>query len=363
MKTWHLVVDVALCQGCHNCMLACKDEHVGNDWPGYSRPQPLHGVRWIEVPVRERGRYPLVDVAYRPTLCTHCGDAPCVARSRGAIYKRTDGIVLIDPDKARGRRELVQACPYGHIRWDEESSTPQKCTLCAHLLDKGWSQPRCVQACGPGALSIVYEEAETFAERASAEGLVVLHRGPMAGETGSVPAGTATSGKAAAPGSAEAGAVGPDGAGGPVSAVLVHTGVLYKNLWRFEACFIAGSVAVCRGGTTDCGAGARVTLRKPGQRGESATAEQGGESAKPGQTSPGFALVRELPATVVTDAFGDFRFDGLQPRSGEYEVEVSWKDCEPLRLSVTLGDSVSLGTLLFDLAEEHQGGLQGRRCA
>ncbi len=339
MKTWHLVVDVALCQGCNNCRLACKDEHVGNDWPGYFRPQPLHGMRWIEVPIRERGQYPLVDVAYRPTLCTHCEDAPCVARSGGAISKRADGIVLIDPDKARGHRELVQACPYGHIKWDEESSTPQKCTLCAHLLDKGWSQPRCVQACGPGALSVVYEEAETFAERAAAEGLAVLHQRPVAG-------------KAAA-----------NEAESPVSPALAHTGVLYKNLWRFEACFLAGSVAVCQRGTTDCAAGARVTLRKPGQQRESAGAGQQGESAGAGQTLPGFALIEQLPATVVTDAFGDFRFDGLRPKSGEYEVEVSWKDCEPLRLSVILEESVNLGTILFDLATERQERLRGRRCA
>ena len=29
---------------------------------------------------------------------------------------------------------------------------PQKCTLCAHLLDKGWKEPRCVEACPTAAL-------------------------------------------------------------------------------------------------------------------------------------------------------------------------------------------------------------------
>ena len=36
MKKWNLIIDVALCEGCHNCSLAAKDEHVGNDFPGYS---------------------------------------------------------------------------------------------------------------------------------------------------------------------------------------------------------------------------------------------------------------------------------------------------------------------------------------
>ncbi len=26
------VIDVARCNGCYNCQIACKDEHVGNDW-------------------------------------------------------------------------------------------------------------------------------------------------------------------------------------------------------------------------------------------------------------------------------------------------------------------------------------------
>ena len=58
MKKPHLIVDVALCQGCNNCFLACKDEHVGNDWPGYSRPQSSLGERWIQIPCHERGQYP-----------------------------------------------------------------------------------------------------------------------------------------------------------------------------------------------------------------------------------------------------------------------------------------------------------------
>ena len=30
--------------------------------------------------------------------------------------------------------------------------TPQKCTFCAHLLDEGWKQPRCVEVCPTQAL-------------------------------------------------------------------------------------------------------------------------------------------------------------------------------------------------------------------
>lgn len=56
MSKPHLIVDVALCQGCNNCLMACKDEHVGNEWPGYSRPQSKHGELWIQIPCNERGQ-------------------------------------------------------------------------------------------------------------------------------------------------------------------------------------------------------------------------------------------------------------------------------------------------------------------
>lgn len=70
----------------------------------------------------------------------------------GAVYRREDGIVIIDPEKSKGHREIVDACPYGVIYWNEQLSIPQKCTMCAHLLDSGWQEPRCVTACPSGAL-------------------------------------------------------------------------------------------------------------------------------------------------------------------------------------------------------------------
>ena len=69
-----------------------------------------------------------------------------------AVYQRPDGIVLIDPEKAKDRKEIVDTCPYGAIWWNQETATPQKCTFCVHLLEDGWQQPRCVQACPTDAL-------------------------------------------------------------------------------------------------------------------------------------------------------------------------------------------------------------------
>src|SRR5512133_2203826 len=113
MKQWHLVIDVAKCENCNNCFLSCKDEHVDNRWPGVAAPMATHGPSWIRIDANERGQYPLIDVAYLPTPCMHCDDAPCMKADRnGSLSKRAGGVVILDPAKARGQRHLVQACPY-----------------------------------------------------------------------------------------------------------------------------------------------------------------------------------------------------------------------------------------------------------
>jgi Fe-S-cluster-containing dehydrogenase component len=102
---------------------------------------------------KERGKYPKVKMSYTPLTCMHCNDAPCIDRNvNGEVYRRPDGIVIIDPEKSEGHKELVEMCPYRVIYWNEEKNIPQKCTFCAHLLDAGEKEPRCVEACPTNAL-------------------------------------------------------------------------------------------------------------------------------------------------------------------------------------------------------------------
>lgn len=101
----------------------------------------------------ERGEYPKPKLDYIPLPCMHCQEAPCIEMAKeGAVYRREDGIVIIDPVKARGQRQIVNSCPYRVIFWNEEKQLPQKCTLCAHMLDQGEKEPKCVEACPTGAL-------------------------------------------------------------------------------------------------------------------------------------------------------------------------------------------------------------------
>lgn len=222
-RRWHLVVDVARCEGCSNCLLACKDEHCGNRWPGYAAEQPRHGQRWIALDYREHGVFPHVAVAYLPLPCQHCEAAPCVARGGGAVVRRPDGIVLIDPVRARGRRDLVDACPYGAVFWDEGQQLPQKCTLCAHLLDDGWSRPRCVQACPTGALGVVRVSDDEWAELLAQDSL-----DPLRPELGTRPS------------------------------------VAYAHLGRFARLRLAGEVVARVRGLEECLEGATVRLLRGG---------------------------------------------------------------------------------------------------
>jgi len=153
MARYGMLINIDRCNGCYNCFLACRDEFEGNDYPPYSAAQPTEGKSWMKVTEKERGSTPKVKVDYIPVPCLHCADAPCVNNSAdGAVYRRPDGIVIIDPDKAKGDKDILANCPHRVISWNEEKNLPQKCTFCAHLLDKGWKEPRCVEACPDEAI-------------------------------------------------------------------------------------------------------------------------------------------------------------------------------------------------------------------
>ena len=145
----------------------------------------------------------MIDVANLPVSCMHCDNAPCIKNAKnGAVYKTANGIVIIDPVKAKGQKDIVKACPYGAIWWNEEKNVAQKCTMCAHLLADGWKETRCVQACPTGARRFLKTEDSQMAEIVKQENLEVLH---------------------------------PE--------YKTQPAVYYKNLYRYTKCFIAGDVA------------------------------------------------------------------------------------------------------------------------
>jgi Fe-S-cluster-containing dehydrogenase component len=159
MKT--ILIDPDRCMQCCQCQNSCKDEHGDNDWSPITKPQGRHQF-WVQVREKEVGSGTRMKLYRVPVMCQHCANAPCVKAAEGAMYRREEGYVLIDPEKAKGKKALVDACPYGAIYYNEELDIPQKCTMCAHLLDMGWDRPRCVSACPADALSFVDSENLTW---------------------------------------------------------------------------------------------------------------------------------------------------------------------------------------------------------
>ena len=153
-KKYGIVVDVAKCTGCYNCQLACKDENCGEAHEGYTAAQPMSGQFWLHVSEVERGAFPKVKLNHVPKMCGHCDNPACMNQAKdGAVYKREDGVVIIDPEKAKGQKDIVNTCPHRVIYWNDVLQLPQKCDMCAHLLDKGYAEPRCVELCPTGALT------------------------------------------------------------------------------------------------------------------------------------------------------------------------------------------------------------------
>lgn len=153
------IIDVSLCKGCYACQIACKDEHVDNDWSSYAMPQPETGQFWLKILEEIRGTIPKVKISFIPRLCMHCDDAPCMEDCEaGAIHKRNDGLVLIDPNKCIGCKTCMETCPHDVIYFNDDLNIAQKCTGCAHLLDhdEDLNVPRCVDACPNEA--IIFEE-------------------------------------------------------------------------------------------------------------------------------------------------------------------------------------------------------------
>ena len=146
-KKWNLLVDVERCNNCRVCFIAVKDEHNGNDFPGYAAPQPPQGHKWLDIERKERGTYPLVDAHFVPTMCNHCDDAPCVSCCpTGASHVDPFGqIVMVTHDVCIGCKACVASCPYD-ARFVHPEGYVDKCTFCIHRVKEG-KDPACVSVC------------------------------------------------------------------------------------------------------------------------------------------------------------------------------------------------------------------------
>ncbi len=171
-RRWVMVIDLAKCNGCRECTVACDRFHFvppGQEWIKVyaNRDNETAGPYWF------------------PRPCMQCDNPPCVKVCPvSATYKREDGIVIQDLERCIGCRFCIPACPYSarSFNWGEPPHTPEelaqpysiewnyphrkgvveKCIFCPVLVKEG-RLPACVQACPMGALSFgdEYEDAVT----------------------------------------------------------------------------------------------------------------------------------------------------------------------------------------------------------
>jgi len=222
MSKWNMIIDVERCNNCYNCFVGTKDEYVDNEYKGYTAPQPLHGHQWVDMKRAEGGQYPMVEAQFRPEMCNHCDDAPCMkVAENGAVKKRDDGIVIIDPVKSKGQKKIVDACPYNAVFWNEELEIPQAWPFDAHLLDSGWDKTKLESVCPTDVFKSIKVTDQEMAQIVKEEGLK------------------------------------PREAEGDLD---TKPRVYYKNDPTFRSAFVGGSIATQLDGIEECVQGATVVL-------------------------------------------------------------------------------------------------------
>jgi len=137
------------CSGCKTCQVSCNDKNnipAGVHW---RRVYEVTGGTWE----KKGNAWISTVVAYNLSMsCVHCFAPVCLEICPSqVIWKRDDGIVLIDESRCSRCRRCESACPYGVIRYDAVTDMLVKCDFCMDYLDAGLP-PACVAACPNRAL-------------------------------------------------------------------------------------------------------------------------------------------------------------------------------------------------------------------
>jgi len=160
-RRWIMVIDLAKCDGCGHCTMACSKMH-------FVPPDR----QWIKVlrmqESEETAPY------FFPQPCYQCDNPPCTKVCPvDATFKRQYGIVLIDNERCIGCRFCMAACPYGarSFNWGHPKDPPEaaaevyspehgfprrigtveKCDFCPDMAAQGML-PACTSGCPMGAI-------------------------------------------------------------------------------------------------------------------------------------------------------------------------------------------------------------------
>ena len=160
-RRWIMVIDLAKCDGCGACTMACSKMH-------FVPPDR----QWIKVLRMQESEQ--TAPYFFPQPCYQCDNPPCTKVCPvDATFKRQDGIVLIDNERCIGCRFCMAACPYGarSFNWGHPKDPPEaaaepyspehgfprrvgtveKCDFCPDMAAQG-KLPACTAACPMGAI-------------------------------------------------------------------------------------------------------------------------------------------------------------------------------------------------------------------
>jgi anaerobic carbon-monoxide dehydrogenase iron sulfur subunit len=141
------------CLGCMQCMLSCATAHSRTKrlmTAVLENPQPKPRIH-VGAGIYGEGF---------PNRCRHCNPAPCMhACLPGAIIRdAATETVLIDPNRCINCASCAMACPFGVIRYHEDTiallgkAIAIKCDNCIERQRQGLV-PACVETCKSGALT------------------------------------------------------------------------------------------------------------------------------------------------------------------------------------------------------------------
>ncbi|MCL4370517.1 MAG: 4Fe-4S binding protein [Chloroflexi bacterium] len=160
------------CTGCRTCELICALHNHQENNPA-------------KAALRVRGLFPAPG-HYDLRLCDQCGECALVCPTE-AIYKRDDGVYLIDESLCTGCYACVDACTKGVMYLHESTEAPIKCTACGE----------CATYCPKKLLALDGEDGSP-SQAVETRHVASLHgRGPLPGYAGKILRVDLTSGRVA----------------------------------------------------------------------------------------------------------------------------------------------------------------------
>lgn len=149
-----LVTDTTRCVGCRRCELACTEYNDGRADPALARVKVARNYNYGPRGLRDgfsRAQGKFGNFRILQDTCLQCPHpVPCsIACPYDAIIAdQKNRARRVDPDKCRGCRLCLRACPWEMMSFDSAAKKATKCFLCG-------GQPECVAACPAMALRYV----------------------------------------------------------------------------------------------------------------------------------------------------------------------------------------------------------------